>query len=115
MVADAVVGVAVDVAQVRAIQLGELSVELLLGLLAALLWHSSQTLSRLRVRDGGQARLQASAGALRPRAPPRADLVFDGRACGALRSRFAAAPGAAARGRRRATPTAGSRRPRCAR
>ena len=43
MVADAVVGVAVDVAQMRAVEIGELPIELRLGLLADLLAHSSHT------------------------------------------------------------------------
>ena len=68
MVADAVVGVAVDVAQMRAVEVGELRVELRLGLLAGLLGHSSHTLSPGLAAP--LAPLRTGRRAVRPRGPP---------------------------------------------
>ena len=89
MVADAVVGVAVHVAQMRPVEIGELGVELRLGLLADVLGHSLHpTPCRRPARRRARSRVRV--------------------VCSPDSAR-------AARRRRRATPTAAARRPRSVR
>ena len=73
VVADAVVGVAVDVAQMRAVELGELRVELGLGLLAVLLGHSLHTIPHGPPRPTPRARSRAARS--RASAPARCALA----------------------------------------